>query len=334
MTLKEIMARRILILSGKGGVGKSVLTAALALRAAEAGKRVLLVEMDTVETLPRIFGKSGAEHYKEIPLSQNIHCLHVDGKSGLEEYLQLILKSKRLTNRIFRSPVYQYFVSIAPGLKELMAVGKIWDLEQEKLPGSAKPRYDLFLVDTPATGHALSYLRMPMAAVTTLKRGFVQKEAQKVVDLLQDPNKTSFNIVTTPEEMPVNEAIELYEKTSGPLRLPIGCLFVNQVFPPFFKGRDLEHFLAWKGQVEQETNGPSALTSLQRRETSILSCADLWKSRRDRQEVYLERLRQAFDCEMLTLPFVSGFREPFTLARHLADALPHREAVEANRSRS
>ena len=334
MSLREIMARRILILSGKGGAGKSALTAALALRAAEDGKRTLLVEMDTVETIPRIFGKSGGEHYKEIPLDRNIHCLHVDGKSGLEEYLQLIFKTKRLTNRIFRSPAYQYFVNVAPGLKELMAVGKIWDLEQETLPGSTKPRYDLFIVDTPATGHALSYLRMPMAAANTLKRGFVQKEAQKVVDLLQDPKKTSFNIVTTLGEMPVNEAVELYEKSLNELRLPMGCLFVNQVFQPFFSGHDLERFRVWKQQVERETTGPAELSSIQKQETWILSCAESWRRKRERQEAYLGKVRQVFSCEIVTLPFLSGFQEPLSFVRRLADALPRNPGVDPRPLRS
>ncbi|MEW6443474.1 MAG: ArsA family ATPase [bacterium] len=321
MKLSEIMSRRVLILSGKGGVGKSVVSAALAWKAAQEGKRTLLIEMDTMETLPRLFGRPGGERYKEVLLAPNIHCLHVDGKSGLEEYLQLVLKSKTLTQRIFRSPVYEYFVNVAPGLKELMAVGKIWDLEQSTVPGTSRPKYDLFIVDTPATGHALAYLRMPMSAVSTLRRGFVRKEAQKVADLLQDPGKTSFNIVTTPAETPVNEAIELHEEASRQLRLPVGCLFVNQLYPAFFQGPELDRFQLWTSQVEKDKRESPDSSPALLQESALLRCALSWQRRRETQEAHLERLRQALPAQMVTLPLVPAVEDPLSLIQELAGSL-------------
>lgn len=322
MTLDDVLSRRILILAGKGGVGKSVLAAALGWMGAREGKRILLVEMDTVGTLPGLLGSPGGPTYTEIPLAPNLSCLHVDGRSGLEEYLQIVLKSKRLAGRIFRSPLYQYFVNVAPGLKELMAVGKIWDLEHKTLPGTGRPRYDLFIVDMPATGHAVSYLRMPMAAVQTLKKGFVYREAQKVADLLQDPRKTSFNIVTLPSEMPVNEALELYEKGRFELRLPVGCLFVNQVAPPFFSGDSLERFFRWKAHVEAEAESPkSVLAGAVRSERELLACAESWRKRRELQEGYLERMRKIFPNQILHLPWIPWVDNPRSLVERLADCL-------------
>lgn len=330
VTLDDVLSRRVLILAGKGGVGKSVLAAALGWMGAREGKRILLVEMDTVETLPGLLGSPGGPTYTEIPLAPNLSCLHVDGRSGLEEYLQLVLKSRRLAGRIFRSPLYQYFVNVAPGLKELMAVGKIWDLEHQTLPGTGRPRYDLFIVDMPATGHAVSYLRMPMAAVSTLKRGFVHREAQKVADLLQDPRKTSFNIVTLPSEMPVTEALELYEKARFELRMPIGCLFVNQVVPPFYSGESLERFNRWKAHVEAEiVSAKSALPRTVLSEKELLACAESWRKRRELQEGYLERMRKVFPNQILHLPWLPGMENPRLLVERLAQCL----AAEARQTR-
>lgn len=322
MTLDDVLSRRVLILAGKGGVGKSVVAATLGWMGAREGKRILLVEMDTVGTLPGLLGSPGGPTYTEIPLAPNLSCLHVDGRSGLEEYLQIVLKSRRLAARIFRSPLYQYFVNVAPGLKELMAVGKIWDLEHQTLPGTTRPRYDLFIVDMPATGHAVSYLRMPMAAVNTLKRGFVHREAQKVADLLQDPRKTSFNIVTLPSEMPVNEAVELYEKGRFELRMPIGCLFVNQVIPPFYSGEPLDRFVRWKAHVEAEVaSAKSSLPRTVQAEIDLLACADSWRKRRQLQEGYLERIRRVFPNQILHLPWLPNIENPRLLVETLAQSL-------------
>lgn len=322
VTLHDVLSRRVLILAGKGGVGKSVMAAALGWMGAREGKRILLVEMDTVGTLPGLLGHPGGATYTELPLAPNLSCLHVDGRSGLEEYLQIVLKSRRLVTRIFRSPLYQYFVNVAPGLKELMAVGKIWDLEHQTIPGTGRPRYDLFIVDMPATGHAVSYLRMPMAAVNTLKRGFVHREAQKVADLLQDPQKTSFNIVTLPSEMPVNEAFELYEKGRFELRMPIGCLFVNQVVPPFFSGEALERFSRWKANLEGElASAKSSLPRTVQSERELLACADSWRKRRELQEGYLERMRRVFPNQILHLPWLPGIESPRLLVERLAQSL-------------
>ncbi len=302
----ELLDRRLLIVSGKGGVGKSTVASTLAWMAAARGKRTLLVELDTVASVSRMFGKSPGEPYRETELSDNLAGFYLEGRSGLEEYLHLVLKSKRFVRRIVRSPIYQYFVNVAPGLKELMAVGKLWDLEQKARPGTDRPRYDLIVVDTPATGHVLSYFQMPMTAANTAK-GFVRREAQKVADLLQDPERTAFNIVTTLAEMPVNEAIELYEKTRSRLQLPIGCLFVNQVLPPFFQGEDARSYRKWRKDVEETSNkGLPSLKGWAQMDRTLLACAESWRRARSLQEAHLERLIKACSCGRILLPVVAA----------------------------
>ena len=321
MTLEEILKRRVIVLSGKGGVGKSVLTATLALIASRTGKRVLIVELDTIETVPHFFGVSHVQPYTEVALHEHISSLHIDGKSALEEYLRMVLKSKKIAERVFRSPVYKYFVEVAPGLKELMTIGKIWDLEQSRVPRTDTPKYDLLVVDTPATGHTSSYFRMPQAAVKTIKRGFVRKEAQKVADLLQDSDKILFNIVTTLEELPVNETMDLYGILVHQLQLPVGCIFANKMFPSFPEGEDLTQYLEWKGSVLEGSPNHGEVALTHETEYSVLSCAESWRKRRNNHELYADKLRKTLPCDIYPVPLLFSPDVNLTFIEGLAQAM-------------
>jgi anion-transporting ArsA/GET3 family ATPase len=313
----ELLDKRLLIVSGKGGVGKSVVASTLAWMGANRGKRTLLVELDTVASAAKIFGKPPVEPYLETELLPNLSCLYVEGRSGLEEYLHLVLKSRRFVRSIVRSPIYKYFVEVAPGLKELMAVGKLWDLEQRRLPDNSGPKYDLIVADTPATGHVLSYLQMPMTAADTAK-GFVKREAKKVADLLQDPERTAFHIVTTLAEMPVNEALELYENVRSQVRLPVASVFVNQVVPPFFDGAEEDTYRGWKEGLEgTQDTGPPQEGGWAQQEKAVLACAESWRKARRAQEAYLERLLGVCTCPATLLPFVAAGETSLEMLRVL-----------------
>src|SRR5881296_4080935 len=214
----SLVERRLHFVVGKGGVGKTTVAAALALTLARRGRRTLGVEM---EPGGRLAGLLGPE------VRAGLHVLHVDGRAALEEYLNLVIPVKRLLATVLQSRIYQYFVAAAPGLKELMTVGKIW-YEATRQEGG-RPAWDAVVVDAPATGHSLQYLRMPQAARDTFGAGLVQREATKITELLRDRRATAVHLVTLAEEMPVAETLETHAQLVGPLAMPVGSVIVNRV---------------------------------------------------------------------------------------------------------
>ena len=222
----SLVERRLHFVVGKGGVGKTTVTAALAQLLARRGRRTLAVEMDPTGGLPALLGSDGAAPVARA-VAPGLHVLSVDGRTALEEYLGLVIPVKRLLQTVFSSRIYQYFVAAAPGLKELMTVGKIW-YEATRQEGG-RPAWDTIVVDAPATGHSLQYLRMPQAARDTFGAGLVQREAAKIVGLLQDAETTAVHLVTLAEEMPVAETLETSTQLRDTLEMPLGWVVVNRL---------------------------------------------------------------------------------------------------------
>jgi anion-transporting ArsA/GET3 family ATPase len=242
----SLLERRLHFVAGKGGVGKTTITAALALLLARRGKRTLAVEMEGPGRLASVLGAAAAAE-GVARIAPNLHVVAVDGRAALEEYLGLIIPVKRLLSTIFSSRVYQYFVAAAPGLKELMTVGKIWYEATRKDGG--RPAWDAIVVDAPATGHSLQYLRMPQAARDTFGAGLVQREASKIVDLLRDARTTAIHLVTLAEEMPVAETLEMSAQLSGELGLPLAHVVANRLHRRRFAEASLERLRGASGEA-------------------------------------------------------------------------------------
>jgi anion-transporting ArsA/GET3 family ATPase len=232
----------------------------------------------------------------------------VEGRAALEEYLRLIIPVKRLLAMIFSSQVYQYFVAAAPGLKELMTIGKIW-YEATRQEGG-RPTWDAIVVDAPATGHSLQYLRMPQAAREAFGVGLVQREATKITDLLRDRRTTLVHLVTLAEEMPVSETLETRTQLVKTLGLPLGYVVVNRV-----------HRRRFDAAVLDRLRNPAAGA-----EDPLLACVAERAAEEsgwaDINAVNLGRLRQEIrDVPIVELPFL--FVEEFDRAcvEQLADLL-------------
>ena len=315
----SLLERRLHFVVGKGGVGKTTVAAALALTLARRGRRTLAVEMEPGGRLAGLLGQEP---------EPRLWVLHVDGRAALEEYLQLVIPVKRLLATVFHSKIYQYFVAAAPGLKELMTVGKIWYEATRREDG--RPVWDAVVVDAPATGHSLQYLRMPQAARETFGAGLVQREATRITELLRDPRATAVHLVTLAEEMPVIETLEMQAQLTGALQLPLGWVIVNRLHRRRFDPAAVARLRA-----AAKTAGP---------ERALLHCVaeraaeeSGWS---DINAASLARLRASIgDAPLVELPFLFveefGRAELEQVARLLEAAMTGRtEAAARPRSRS
>ena len=209
MILDDLLSKRVVLLSGKGGTGKSVVGAALALAARDRGKRVLLVEIDAPLEAACYLGatNAGPRVAEALP---GLFTVNLDPAGVMAEYVRRTVKVDALARRVLDSPIYQRFFAAAPGLPELMVLGRILVFEEERLGWPRRPRFDLIVVDAPATGHGLAFLKVPLAASRAVPVGPVGSNARRILDLLRDAKRTALVLVAIPEEMAVVEAVEFH----------------------------------------------------------------------------------------------------------------------------
>ena len=322
MTTDEIFRRRLLFVVGKGGVGRTTVTVALALEAARRGRRVLAIELEGSDALALALEAQRSEA-RPAPELERIECMEVDGRRALEEYLGLVIPIRRLLKTVFSSSVYQYFVAAAPGLKELMTVGKIWyEADRREREGEGA---DLVLVDAPATGHSLQYLRMPSAAAETFGVGLVRREAERVVGLLRDRAATAVVIVTTAEEMPANETLEI-SRGVGELGMASAALVVNRVHVAPASRGELDALASAAGRPPAAPREAGLRREVLARAEEELRWAEI-----NRREI--DRLRAELPLPEAELPYLFGeefgAREVRWLSRRLAAELDAADPPEA-----
>jgi anion-transporting ArsA/GET3 family ATPase len=224
--------RRFLIVTGKGGVGKTTVCAAEALALAAKGKRVLVAMCNAKERLSAMLGSDliGSE---VVPVAPNIWAVNMDPEKATEEYGSMTLKSRTLYKLLFDNKYVRTFFRAVPGLQEWSLLGKAW-WHTTETRDDGKWRFDVVILDAPATGHGLDMLRVPKVILDVVPSGLLRRDAERAWTLFQDPSLCAVILVTLPEEMPTTETIELASALTGELKLPIGKVVVNGVLPPLF----------------------------------------------------------------------------------------------------
>jgi anion-transporting ArsA/GET3 family ATPase len=230
--------RDLHFVTGKGGVGKSTVAAALALDLAARGRRVLALELGAPAGLCRVLQTTPPGPGVIVPVAAEprLALAAFDGAAALGEYLVRRMHLGRIGERLMAHPLYRGFAAAAPGVRELLVVGKIRD-ELVLQRDGARPKWDAIVVDAGASGHAIEHLRMPSAAATAFRSGLVHREAAVNAALLRDGARCAVHVVATPEELPLREAAQVIGLLRGH-GLPVGALLVNQCRPEAPAGVD------------------------------------------------------------------------------------------------
>jgi anion-transporting ArsA/GET3 family ATPase len=309
-----LLDRRLLFFTGKGGVGKSTVAAATALLASRIGKRVLLVEVDAKGDVPAQFERKPVG-FKPTEIHPGVLAMAMDTEASLREYLRLNLRVPVLGRLGPLARALDFVATAAPGVKEILTIGKIaWEV-RESIEGRAD--FDLVIVDAAASGHIVSQLGAADAIRELVDVGPLRNQTQWVSDLLADPQITAVNIVTTPEEMPVAETIELVQRLRTEVNVPLGNVVVNRVLPELFTHADELTFEALRA--------PEPRTLLTQRvgsgATAVLDAARLAVSLRRTRAVHLEDLLQKVDLPLLYVPYLFVRAHGLRVTRMVADAL-------------
>ena len=226
VAMEAILDRRLLIVSGKGGVGKTTVSAALGIVAARHGRRVLLAEVEGKGALGSLFGNPDLGT-NPTELRPGIWGMTISPEDALTEYFDVQFHLKRLAKPITTSQLAYYVTHAAPGLRDILMLGKVW------YSSTRRREFDLIVLDAHANGHVLTMLRSPDALTRAIPIGPLAGHAQKVADWLRDPRQVSVNLVTLAEEMPVNETVETTRLLASEVGLATSHIFVNMLYPLF-----------------------------------------------------------------------------------------------------
>jgi anion-transporting ArsA/GET3 family ATPase len=288
--MSGLLDKRLVLISGKGGVGKTTVAASLGLLAARRGKRTIVCEVAEQERMSRAFGAEGAG-YRESQLAPGLWAFSVDPERAKEEWLHFQLRSGALAGVLGNSRMFQYLTAAAPGLSELVTIGKVWELAQlERIAARASP-YDLVIVDAPSTGHGLAMLGAPRAYAEIARVGPIRRQAQKIHEFVTDARATGVVVVAMPEEMPVNETLEFEERLRRELNMKVEAVVANGVYPERFTGAEASTLASHDGQGS--TGARAALRA---------ALAEHHWARAQRSQ--LRRLQRGTKAPVATLPYL------------------------------
>jgi len=288
--IDRLLAHRLITVLGKGGVGRTSISAAIAALAARRGMRTLVIEADLRGPIATSYGKQPG--FKQVELEENLYGMTLGGQESLEEYLSLVVP-RPILRAVFASAFYQYFVHAAPALRELTMIGKVFH-EIERRPAAMKP-WNLVVFDAPASGQALSMIRTPFAARETFGESVVGREARNIAGLLRDRARCAMVAVTTAEALAMAETLEV-NRTLVALELETAAIFFNRTSPAAFEAGDIARM------VRRGAHSP-ALKHLD--ELAGIARAELKRRARERRALAI--LRRQIGCGVIEVEERRGF---------------------------
>ncbi|MGH9008101.1 MAG: ArsA family ATPase [Acidimicrobiales bacterium] len=305
----------LLFVTGKGGVGKTTVTAALAQLAAQRGKRVLACDIDATGGLGAMF-EAGPTGFTPVQVAPGVSVMSMDTEASLREYLKINLRVP-VAGRIGPlAKAFDFVATAAPGVREILTVGKLcWEVREG--------HFDVVVVDAPASGHIVSQLGAPQAINDLVKVGQIRSQTDWMIELLSNPDRTGVIPVTTTEEMPVAETLELTGRLRNETSASAVAVVVNRVLPELFTNRDEEVF----EQLRDPATTARLEDALGTSSDHLLEAARLAVNMRRSRAVHLQHLRDELEASIpiLLVPYffsrVGGLRSTRQVATALAEEM-------------
>jgi len=295
----------VLFVTGKGGVGKSTVSIALGIKAASEGKRTIIVEVASTENASKMFRQEEVG-FKEVEIANDLWSISIDPEDSMKEYILLQLKVKAMRDLLFRSKMFTYLAAATPGLNELVTIGKIWELAQLDRKIKHGRKYDLVIVDAPATGHGISFLQTPRTFANIARVGPIHTQALQLQEMITDQDHTGTVLVSLPEEMPVNESASLEDQLTNDIGVAVDRVIMNGLYPKRFTAKELAEVkkLADSDDPDIRAAGRAATSE------SIRAAS---------QHDQLKRLKEMVSSPVTTLPFIFKPELNLACARDLAE---------------
>lgn len=303
--MSGLLDRRLIFVTGKGGVGKSTVATALGLVAARQGRRTIVAELSSQDRVREAFAQSG-DTFQEVALADGLYTISIDPQHAMEEYLRV--KTGAVGQALGHSRLFHAFAMATPGMRELLSIGKVWELAQLERRTHGADVYDLVIVDSPAAGHGVGILHTPRTFAEIARVGPIAHQARTIAQTIADPDFTAVIAVCTAEEMPVNETLWLRDAL-GQDDLELDAVIVNARYPERFTAaeqRRLQRALARCASPPAAAALGAALSELAR--VSV-------------QREQLQRLRDGLGADVLELPYLFAEQIGPSELVLLADAL-------------